>query len=194
MRRVQWEGDFCQQEEDASGRWCLREPGVLFRGLSFPKRRSVMQIRQRKVPAVWLLGGAAILLLLIGAAVWQSGQALGQSFSIGFVDMKRAFDSHPRKVSSERALAEFDQAKQREFQQRAKDLSPAQRQDLYRQLQQQFVQKEDELRGGLTQDIRAAVEKVGHDRGITIIMDRQVVLYGGVDLTDAVIAQLTSGK
>ena len=153
-----------------------------------------MQIRQRKVPTVWLVGGAALLLLLIGAAVWQSGPALGQSFSIGFVDMKRAFDSHPRKASSERALAEFDQAKQREFQERAKDLSPVQRQDLYRQLQQQFVQKEDELRGGLTQDIRAAVEKVGHDRGISIVLDRQVVLYGGVDLTDAVIAQLTSGK
>ncbi len=153
-----------------------------------------MQIRQRKIPTLWLLGGAAILLVLIGAAVWQSGPALGQSFSIGFVDMRRAFDSHPRKVSSERALAEFYQAKQKEFQQRAKDLSPTQRQDLDRQLQQQFVQKEDELQRGLTQDIRAAVEKVGHDRGISIIMDRQVVLYGGVDVTDAVIAQLTSGK
>jgi outer membrane protein len=97
-------------------------------------------------------------------------------------------------VSSERALAEFYQAKQREFQQRAKELSPVQRQDLDRQLQQQFVQKEDELRGGLTQDIRAAVDKVGHDRSISIILDRQVVLYGGVDLTDAVIAQLTIGK
>ncbi len=153
-----------------------------------------MQIRTRNVPTSWLVGGAAVLLLLIGAAVWQSGPVVGQSLSIGFVDMKRAFDNHPRKVSSERALSEFAQAKQREFQQRAKDLSPAQRQDLDRQLQQQFVQKEDELRVGLTQDIRAAVEKVGHDRGIIIVLDRQVVLYGGVDLTDAVIAQLSSGK
>lgn len=151
-----------------------------------------MQIRGRKVPAIWLAGGAAVvLLILIGLAVWQGGPALGQSFSIGFVDMQRALDNHPRKASSERALQEFFQAKQREFQQRAKGLSPVQRQDLDRQLQQEFVQKREELLGGLDKDIRAAVEQVSRDRGVSIVLDRTVVLYGGVDLTDAVIAQLT---
>ncbi len=151
-----------------------------------------MQIRGRKVSAIWLAGGAAVaLLILIGLAVWQGGPVLGQSFSIGYVDMQRALDSHPRKAASERALQEFFQAKQREFQQRAKGLTPVQRQDLDRQLQQEFVQKREELLGGLDKDIRAAVEQVSRDRGVSIVLDRAVVLYGGVDLTDAVIAQLT---
>ncbi len=150
-----------------------------------------MQIRKGKVPILWLIAGAVVLLLLIGVAVWQSGPVLGQSFSIGYVDMQRALDGHPRKVASERALQEFYQAKQREFQQRAKDLSVVQRLDLDRQLQQQFVQKREELLGGLDKEIRAAVEKVGRDRSISIVLERAVVLYGGMDLTDAVIAQLT---
>ncbi len=151
-----------------------------------------MQIRGRRVSTIWLAGGAAVaLLILIGLAVWQGGPVLGQSFSIGYVDMQRALDNHPRKVSSERALQEFFQAKQREFQQRAKGLSPVQRQDLDRQLQQEFVQKREELLGGLDKEIRAVVEQVSRDRGVSIVLDRTVVLYGGVDLTDAVIAQLT---
>ena len=150
-----------------------------------------MQIRRRTVPIWWLVGGAVVLLLLIAAVVWQGAPAVGQSLSIGFVDMTRAFESHPRKAASERALSEFAQAKTREFQDRAKNLSAAQRLDLDRQLQEQFNQKREELRNGLTQDIRSVVDKVGHDRGISIVLDRQVVLYGGVDLTDAVIAQLT---
>lgn len=151
-----------------------------------------MQIRGRKISAIWLAGGGAVaLLILIGLAVWQGGSVLGQSFSIGYVDMQRALNNHPQKASSERALQEFFQAKQREFQQRAKGLSPVQRQDLDRQLQQEFVQKREELLGGLDKDIRAAVEQVSRDRGVSIVLDRAVVLYGGVDLTDAVIAQLT---
>jgi Skp family chaperone for outer membrane proteins len=37
------------------------------------------------------------------------------------------------------------------------------------------------------------VEKVAQERGVGIVLDRNVVLYGGTDLTDAVIAKL-SGK
>src|SRR5213594_265077 len=113
-----------------------------------------MQIRGKTIPTLWL-GGAAVvaLLVLIGVVAWQSGPVLGQSFSIGYVDMQRALDN---------------------------------------QLQQQFVQKREELLSGLDKDIRAAVEKVGRDRGVSIVLDRTVVLYGGMDLTDAVIAQLAA--
>ncbi len=153
-----------------------------------------MQIRGRSIPAVWLAaGGAAVLLMLVGLVAWQSGSVLGQSFTIGYVDMQRALDNHPHKASSERALQEFLQAKQREFQQRAKSLTPVQRQELDKQLQREFVQKREELLSGLDKDIRAAVERVSRDRGVGIVLDRAVVLYGGIDLTDAVIAQL-AGK
>ncbi|HET6947380.1 MAG TPA: OmpH family outer membrane protein, partial [bacterium] len=62
---------------------------------------------------------------------------------------------------------------------------------LDRQLQQQFVEKREELLSGLDKDIRTAVDKVAKDRGISIVLDRGVVLYGGTDLTEPVIAQLT---
>src|SRR5256712_5016549 len=129
-----------------------------------------MQMRGKTVRSIWLGAGAvAVLLVLIGLVAWQGGgSVLGQSFSIGYVDMQRALDNHPRKTSSEQALQEFFQAKQREFQQRAKSLGPVQRQELDRQLQQQFVQKREELLSGLDKDIRAAVEKVSRDRGGSI--------------------------
>src|SRR3989441_10854359 len=149
-----------------------------------------MQIRGKTIRMIWLGAGAvAVLFILIGLVAWQGGSVLGQSFSIGYVDMQRALDNHPRKASSERALQEFFQAKQREFQQSAKSLGPVQRQELDRQLQQEFVQKREELLGGLDKDIRVAVEKVSRDRGVSIVLDRTVVLYGGGDLARAGVAQ-----
>jgi outer membrane protein len=104
--------------------------------------------------------------------------------------MQRALDSHPRKVSSERALQEFFQAKQREFQERGKGLTAFQRQELDRQLQQQILQKRNELLGTLDKDVRASVDAVAKQAGVTVVLDRSVVLYGGTDLTEAVIKQV----
>jgi outer membrane protein len=104
--------------------------------------------------------------------------------------MPRALDSHPRKAPSERALQEFFQAKQREFQERSKNMTAFQRQELDRQLQQQILDKRNELLGGLDKEIRAAVEVAAKQAGVSVVLDRSVVLYGGNDLTDAVITRI----
>lgn len=151
-----------------------------------------MQIRGKQIAPWWLAAaGAVVIAAVVVLAVWAGAPAVGQSFSIGYVDMQKALEGHPRRASSERALQEFFQAKQREFQQRSRALSAVQRQELDRQLQQQFLAKREELFSGLDKDIRQAVEKVAADRGVSIVLDRTVVLYGGTDLTDAVVAQLT---
>ncbi len=134
--------------------------------------------------------GLIVILGIGGYLAWRAVPVGGQSFAVGYVDMPRALDSHPRKASSERALQEFFQAKQREFQERGKAMTAFQRQELDRQLQQQILEKRGELLGGLDKEIRATVESVARQAGVTVVLDRSVVLYGGTDLTDAVIKQI----
>lgn len=150
-----------------------------------------MQIRGKQIAPVWLaVAGGVVIALVVVLGLWAGPPALGQSFSIGYVDMQKAVDSHPRRSASERALQEFFQAKQREFQQSSRGMSAVQRQELDRRLQQQFLEKRGELFSGLDKEVRQAVEKVAADQGMSIVLDRTVVLYGGTDLTDAVIAQI----
>lgn len=146
-----------------------------------------MRIDARKV----IIAAGLVVVLGVGAGLlWQRTPAFGQSFTIGFVEMQRALDGHPRKASSERALQEFFQAKQREFQDKSKGMTAFQRQELDRQLQQQILEKRNELLGGLDKEIRAAVESAAKQAGVSVVLDRAVVLYGGTDLTDAVIKQI----
>lgn len=143
------------------------------------------------VRGVVIAVGVIAILVIAGFLVVQKVPiATGQSFSVGYVEMQRALESHPRKVSSERALQEFFQAKQREFQERSKGMTAFQRQELDRQLQQQILEKRSELLGGLDKEIRAAVETAAKQAGVTVVLDRTVVLYGGTDLTEAVIKQI----
>jgi outer membrane protein len=146
-----------------------------------------MRVDARKVAI-----GAGLIVIVVVVAILALRQApvVGQSFSVGYVEMQRALDSHPRKASSERALQEFFQAKQREFQERSKTMTAFQRQELDRQLQQQIFEKRNELLGGLDKELRAAVEIIAKQAGVTVVLDRAVVLYGGTDLTDAVIRQI----
>lgn len=151
-----------------------------------------MRVDPRKIA---IAAGVIIILGLAGALLWrQVPVAMGQSFSIGYVEMQRALDNHPRKASSERALQEFFQAKQREFQERSKTLTAFQRQELDRQLQQQILEKRGELLGGLDKEIRAAVEQIAKQSNVTIVLDRSVVLFGGVDLTETVIKFVKGSK
>ncbi len=154
-----------------------------------------MQIRNRRVALSWIIAILTVVVVAVAIVVLTrgGGPVLGQSLSLGYTDMQRALESHPRKASSERALQEFFHAKQQEFQQRSKTMTPAQRQELDQKLQQDFIQRRTELLKGLDQDIRAAIEKVARAQGISIVLDRNVVLFGGTDLTPLVIKDL-AGK
>ncbi len=142
------------------------------------------------------LGIALAVIVVLAAAGYlaaQSGPVFGQSVAIGYVDMQRALDAHPGKASAESALREYAQAQIADAQQKMKTMPAAQRQDLQRQVDQQIFKKRVELLGGLDKDIRAAIQKVAKQQGISVVLTREVVLYGGTDLTDQV-AKAVSGK
>jgi outer membrane protein len=133
------------------------------------------------------------VLAALGFVAARSGPVLGQSFTIGYVDLAKAMDAHPRKASAEAALRDYAQSQIGDAQQRMKTMTPAQREDVQRQVNQQLLKKRSELIGGLEKDIRAAIERVAKEQHISIVLSREVVLYGGVDLTDQV-AKAVSGK
>ena len=142
-----------------------------------------------------LLAIAVVVIVALAAAGFfatRGGPAFGQSLTIGWVDMARALDAHPRKASAETALKEYAQTQIGDAQQRMKAMTPVQRQDLQRQVDQDIFKRRAELLGGLDKDLRAAIEKVARQQGISLVLSREVVLYGGVDLTDQVIKVLTS--
>jgi outer membrane protein len=142
------------------------------------------------VKTISIAAAVVVALAAAGFVVARSGPALGQSFTIGYVDMARAVDAHPRKASAESALKDYAQSQIADAQQRMKAMTQPQRDDLQRQVNQEILKKRAELIGGLEKDIRSAIDKVAKQQGVSIVLSREVVLYGGVDLTDQVIKEI----
>ncbi len=150
-------------------------------------------MRQWNAKTLGIAVAVIVVLAAAGFLATGAGSALGQSVTIGYVDMQRALDAHPGKVSAEAALREYAQAAIADAQQKMKSMSAAQRQDLQRQVDQAIFKKRAELLGGLDKDIRTAIQKVAKQQGVGIVLSREAVLYGGTDLTDQV-AKAVSGK
>ena len=142
------------------------------------------------VKTISIASAVIVALAAAGFVVARSGPVLGQSFTIGYVDMARAVDAHPRKASAESALKDYAQSQIADAQQRMKTMAQPQRYDLQRQVNQEILKKRSQLIGGLEKDIRSAIDKVAKQQGVSIVLSREVVLYGGVDLTDLVIKEI----
>lgn len=134
---------------------------------------------------------AVVAVALVAAAVTAAGGGpVGGTLVVGYVDMQRALDAHPKKASSEEALNQFARAKAAELRRLAQNKSPAEQADLARKTQEEILRRRAELLSALDKDIRAAVERVAKRAGVSVVLDRSVVLYGGVDLTEQVVQEL----
>jgi len=54
----------------------------------------------------------------------------------------------------------------------------------------QYQNKAMELQGKIDTEVRAAVAKVAEAKGLSLVLDKAVVIYGGIDITDDVVLRL----
>ena len=58
-------------------------------------------------------------------------------------------------------------------------------------LEQAVSERHDELWQVITEGVEAAVQAVAEEQSLTLVLQKDAVLYGGVDVTDAVVARLS---
>ncbi len=145
----------------------------------------------RKTRRLLVVVGAVVVLAVAAAAVTTAtGGPAGGALVVGYVDMQRALDAHPKKASSEEALNQFARSKAAELRRLSQNKPPAEQAALARKTQEEILKRQTELLQALDKDIRAAVERVAKRAGVSVVLSHTVVLYGGVDLTDQVIKEL----
>lgn len=106
--------------------------------------------------------------------------------TVGVVDYALLLDSHPDMPKVNEALkAEIEQAK-KEFGAKAASLSDKDKMELDMKLKQRWMSKEKELVGAIMAKIKTAIGEVAEAKGLTIVVDKTAVLYGGQDITGEV--------
>ena len=134
-----------------------------------------------------------LLTLCLLLSAWGTAQAAPVAGPVGFVDFIYLVNQHPDTAAANAVLkAEQEKAKQ-EFESRAAGLSDTEKQDLVRQLDLRVEQKRQELLRPISAKVVAAANEVAGEKGLSIVIGKNEVVCGGVDITADVLKKI-AGK
>lgn len=141
----------------------------------------------------WLFIGTAVLIL--AASFLLTGGAPQDSLSaqvrteVGYVDWDLILSAYAGDAIAA-VLAERDRL-QEEFDRQAPGLEEDARLALFQEYERRLADFEREMEiDRLMSDIDQAMSAVAAEAGVTVIVDRGAVVWGGVDLTGAVLRRL----
>jgi len=136
----------------------------------------------RKV-AVALVMAAVFSLAAVGVAAAQD--------VIGCVSPQKIMFQHPKFQQVQKQIKDMSDSKQRETKAAIdKESDDKKKREIYQTARQALANEEAKLMEPLFKDINLAIRTVANAKKITVVVDKDAVFYGGIDITDAVIAEL----
>ena len=115
--------------------------------------------------------------------------------SVGIVDRGDILNNHPRLAQVRQQLANIARQKDEEAKAAAdKETDTAKKAQAVQAKRMELAQEEQKLMAPIYQDCEQAVREVAVRKKLTLVLDKFVVLIGGVDITQDVIQQLAKKK
>ena len=136
---------------------------------------------------VWIAG----LFVVVAIGGWLGVRELGAEpeASVGYVNNDLIVDAHAGEQFA--AVVRERDRLQQEFNAQSADLDEGERQTLFGEYETRLQAYEDQLGiASLLAGYDAAMEEVMVENDVTIILDVEAVVHGGVDLTEAVLQKL----
>ena len=137
-----------------------------------------------------------IALIFIGSvvaiALTQTGNiasAAGSS-NVGVVEYDQIMVQHPdMKNLDDQLRASIDEIK-KEFDEKSAGMNDQEKQDYYMQCQERILQRREELLAPVVASVDSAIKAIADKRGLSVVLAKAAVVYGGQDITQEVIAQI----
>ena len=95
--------------------------------------------------------------------------------------------SHPDYASASNEMQKAMQEAQMRFEADNANKSDEEKAKAMQQAQMELQQKEQDLISGIQQKIDDAVKQVAEAKGLSVVIDKSAVVYGGQDITDDVM-------
>ena len=117
------------------------------------------------------------------------------SETVGVVDRGEILNNHPGLKQVQQQLATIARQKENEAKAAAdKETDTAKKAQAVQAKRMELAQEEQKLMAPIYRDCEQAVREVAVKKKLTLVLDKFVVLIGGVDITQDVIQQLSRSK
>ncbi len=138
---------------------------------------------------------AVLFVLGVGAMAYTqmaTPARASESSNIGVVDMSKLYnETSPDVVAAQKAMEEFAAQQKQEFEGKAASMDDQQKAQYMEEVQKKMEDKKMELQKGMRTKVEEAAKSVSESKGLTVVLNKDAVLYGGVDITDQVTKKLS---
>ena len=115
--------------------------------------------------------------------------------SVGVIDMYEVTNNHPKMNDAKAQLATISRQKETEAKAAAdKESDPAKKAQIVQAKRMELAREEQKIMDPIFRDCQQAVREVAVNKKLTLVLNKSVVLIGGMDITQDVIQQLAKGS
>ena len=148
---------------------------------------------KKNVKTVALAIAAAFLFGVAGLAVTQTTHvaSAAAASNVGVVNYQMVVQQHPDLAKVQTTMQAESEAAKKEFDAKAASLGDKEKQEYYMQLQQRLQLKNQELMVPVFSKVDAVIKEVADAKGLSVVVDKGAVIYGGQDITDDCVKKVT---
>lgn len=156
-----------------------------------------MDLKDKKnVKLISLAIAAAFIIGMFAMTLTQSGigsgvaSAAASESAVGVVNYQSLIMAVPEVAGVQTAMQEEVKTAQEEFATKSAEMNDTEKQRYSQQLQERLGNKEKELMEPVYAKLDSAIQKVAKRKGLSVVVDKGIVVFGGVDVTAEVSAEL----
>ena len=153
--------------------------------------------KKRNIKICSAVIAAIFVFSIAGLAIMQTGNPVNAapSSNIGVVDTSKIITpDNQDAVEVQKQLQQAEEDMQKQFEQQSANMDDQQKQELFQKMQGELTTKRQELFKGLKDKVDTAVGNVAQTKGLSLVVEKSVVLYGGTDITDQVTKELNQNS
>ena len=145
--------------------------------------------KKRNIKIFSAVIAAIFVFSVAGLAIMQTGNPVNAapSSNIGVVDTSKI-------ITPDKQLQQAGEDMQKQFEQQSAGMDDQQKQQLFQKMQGELATKRQEIFKGIKDKVDTAVSDVAKTKGLSLVVDKSVVLYGGTDITDQVAKELNKNS
>lgn len=144
------------------------------------------------VAAIFVLGCFALSLTQSGFG--RVASAASSESAIGVVNYQMLVAQSPDMDGVRNAMKTEIETAQKDFAEKSKTMNDQEKQRYYTQTQERLENKQKELMDPVLKKIEENIQKIAKKKGLSVVVEKSTVVFGGVDITDEVAKALQSGK
>lgn len=154
----------------------------------------MIKLEKKQVKIISIIIALVFIGSVVAIALTQSGSGVASAASsgnVGVIDYRQVMSQHPDLKNIETQMQTAVEDVRKEFEEKSAGMNDQEKQDYYQQSQERLRQKQQELIEPIEQSIRDAVKKTADNKGLSVVIEKSAVVYGGTDITQDVISKLS---